>query len=53
MKRIIQERRKRVDVHEMIRVSDELVRDFAEFSGYMMNDEFDNKVGFRSGSFES
>ena len=43
MKRIITERRTRTDVDQMIKISDELVRDFAEFSGYMMNDELTKK----------
>jgi hypothetical protein len=39
MKRVIQERKKKNEKEEMVRVSEDLVRDFAEFSGLMMNEE--------------
>lgn len=40
MKKIIAERRLRVNQNDLVKVTDDLVRDFAEFSSYMMNDEY-------------
>lgn len=40
MKKVIEERRTRVQQDELVKISDDIVRDFAEFSSLMMNDQF-------------